>query len=193
LHERFHHLEARRTVPYWMVLSRFFDKTRHLLNCMFTPPDVFRGGEDSHRLLINRTKSREKKYLFGINVVCLAKGEEEMSQKRSQIDDNAFSFGTHSGIFLLMRKNTFLQIFYLLYQIRRSSCRALLSWYPRRTPRLRSFRCVEANSGKQKDPIEEYAYCKRAWWLRFNELAGTTDAMRLGTQVHDKLAERIDR
>jgi hypothetical protein len=48
---------------------------------------------------INRTKSREKKYLFGIIGVGLAKGEEEMSQKRFQIDNDAFSFGTHSGIF----------------------------------------------------------------------------------------------
>ncbi len=49
--------------------------------------------------LINRTKRREKKYLFGIIGVCLAKSEEEMNQEWYQIDDDAFSFGTHSGIF----------------------------------------------------------------------------------------------
>lgn len=41
--------------------------------------------------------------------------------------------------------------------------------------------------------IGDYIFCKRAWWLRFNDkLTGSTDAMDLGTLRHNELAEKIE-
>ncbi len=41
--------------------------------------------------------------------------------------------------------------------------------------------------------IAEYVYCKRSWWLRFNEkITGSTEAMDLGTLRHNELAEKVE-
>ena len=41
--------------------------------------------------------------------------------------------------------------------------------------------------------IGDYIFCKRAWWLRFNEkITGSTEAMDLGTLRHNELAENIE-
>ena len=61
LHEMSHNLEARRTAPYWMVLSRFFAKTKHLVDRMYSLSDILSGGEDSDRLYSLLNKPYEKK------------------------------------------------------------------------------------------------------------------------------------
>lgn len=43
---------------------------------------------------------------------------------------------------------------------------------------------------KQETPVKasevgEYVYCKRAWWLTFNNLAKTTPHMQDGIERHD--------
>ena len=41
--------------------------------------------------------------------------------------------------------------------------------------------------------IAEYIFCKRSWWLRFNEkITGSTEAMDLGTLRHNELAEKVE-
>jgi CRISPR/Cas system-associated exonuclease Cas4 (RecB family) len=39
--------------------------------------------------------------------------------------------------------------------------------------------------------INEYIYCKRAWWLRFNGDSGNVSAMNEGLDQHNKLSNML--
>ena len=39
--------------------------------------------------------------------------------------------------------------------------------------------------------IGDYVFCKRTWWLKFNKLLKTNDAMQRGIDGHEEIAWRI--
>lgn len=47
------------------------------------------------------------------------------------------------------------------------------------------------NSYVKASEISEYLYCKRSWWMRFNDQLPVTEQMMLGTQKHEQMAQDV--
>ena len=39
--------------------------------------------------------------------------------------------------------------------------------------------------------IQEYTYCKRAWWLRMHGRLSVTEQMKAGTIAHEEMAKSV--